>query len=72
MRQMANSLYNQLGNKATPNPMLQRLTEFKKTINGNPQQIVQNMLNSGKVTQTQMNQYVQQANEIYKALGGKF
>ena len=68
---MANPLYNQLGGTSA-NPMLQRLTEFKKTINGNPQQIVQNMLNSGKITQTQINQYAQQANEIYKALGGKF
>jgi hypothetical protein len=67
---MANPLYNQLGGTA-PNPMLQRLMEFKKTINGNPQQIVQNMLNSGKVSQAQMNRYVQQANEIYKALNGK-
>jgi len=67
---MANPLYNQLRGNSS-NPMIQRLMEFKKTINGNPQQIVQNMLNSGKVTQAQMNQYVQQANEIYKALGGK-
>lgn len=67
---MANPLYNQLGGTSA-NPMLQRLVEFKKTINGNPQQIVQNMLNSGKVSQAQMNRYVQQANEIYKALNGK-
>lgn len=67
---MANPLYNQLGGTAS-NPMLQRLMEFKRTINGNPQQMVQNMLNSGKVSQAQMNQYVQQANEIYKAFGGK-
>ena len=67
---MANPLYNQLGGTAS-NPMLQRLAEFKKTINGNPQQIVQNMLNSGKVSQAQMNRYVQQANEIYKVLNGK-
>ena len=67
---MANPLYNQLGGTSS-NPMLQRLMEFKKTINGNPQQIVQNMLNSGKVSQAQMNRYVQQANEIYKALNGK-
>ena len=66
---MANPLYNQLG--MSNNPMLQRIMDFKKTINGNPQQIVQNMLNSGKVSQMQMNQYIQQANEIYKALGGK-
>ena len=64
---MANPLYNQLGGTA-PNPMLQRLMEFKRTFNGNPQQIVQNMLNSGKISQAQINQYAQQANEIYKQL----
>ena len=65
---MANPLYNQLVGTSS-NPMLQRLMEFKKTINGNPQQIVQNMLNSGKISQAQINQYAQQANEIYKNLG---
>ena len=69
---MANPLYNQLGGMPNNNPMLQRLMDFKKTINGNPQQIVQNMLNSGRISQGQMNQYIQQANEIYKAFGGKF
>ena len=68
---MANSIYNQLGGMPN-NPMLQRLMDFKKTIGGNPQQIVQNMLNSGRISQAQMNQYIQQANEIYKAFGGKF
>lgn len=68
---MANPLYNQLGGVPNNNPMLQRLMDFKRTFNGNPQQIVQNMLNSGKISQAQINQYAQQANEIYKALGGK-
>lgn len=68
---MANPLYNQLGGVPNNNPMLQRLIDFKRTFNGNPQQIVQNMLNSGKISQAQINQYAQQANEIYKALGGK-
>jgi hypothetical protein len=63
---MANSLYNQLGNQAPMNPTLQRFLEFKKTFNGNPQQMVQNLLNSGKITQAQVNQYAQQANELYK------
>lgn len=63
---MANPLYNQLGGVPNNNPMLQRLMDFKRTFNGNPQQIVQNMLNSGKISQAQINQYAQQANEIYK------
>ena len=61
-----NPLYQQLGNNAHINPMLRKLMEFKKTINGNPQQIVQNMINSGRISQAQVNQYAQQANEIYK------
>ena len=62
---MANPLYNQLGNVPNNNPMIQRLMDFKRTFNGNPQQIVQNMLNSGKISQAQINQYAQQANQIY-------
>lgn len=65
---MPNELFNQLGGGFN-NPMLNRLLEFKKTINGNPQEIVQNMLNSGKITQAQFNQYAQQANQIYRAIG---
>lgn len=65
---MPNELFSQLGGGLN-NPMLNRLLEFKKTINGNPQEIVQNMLNSGKITQSQINQYAQQANQIYNVLG---
>lgn len=61
-----NPLYQQLGNNAPINPMLRKLMEFKKSINGNPQQIVQNMINSGRISQEQVNQYAQQANELYK------
>lgn len=63
---MANSLYKQLGGANRSNPTLQRLLDFKKMVTGNPQQIVQNMINSGRISQAQVNQYAQQANEIYK------
>ena len=53
------------------NPMIQRLLQFKKTFNGDPQQIIQNLINSGKISQQQVNQYAQQANEIFRALGGQ-
>ena len=66
---MANPLYSQLNSGVSNNPMLNRLLEFKKTVNGNPQEIVQNMLNSGKITQAQINQYAQQANQLYNTLG---
>ncbi len=63
---MANPLFNQLGGKAPMNPMLQRFLQFKKSFNGDPQQMIQSMLNSGKITQAQVNQYAQKANELYE------
>lgn len=63
---MPNSLYNQLNGSMPQNPMLQRLMQFKNGFTGNPQQMIQSMLNSGKLTQAQLNQYAQQANELYK------
>lgn len=65
---MPNPLYNQLGGTNANNPMLNRLIQFKNTFSGDPKQMVQNMLNSGRITQAQLNQYAQQANEIYKML----
>lgn len=65
---MANPFYQQFGNKTPANPMLQQFLQFKKSFNGNPQQIIQNMLNSGKITQSQVNQYAQQANQLYEQL----
>lgn len=63
-----NPLYQQLGNNNQNNPMLQQFLQFRKNFNGNPQQIVQNMLNSGKITQAQVNQCAQKANQLYEQL----
>lgn len=63
---MGNPLYQQLGGAGRGNPMLQRIMQFKKMVTGDPQQIVQNMISSGRISQAQVNQYAQQANEIYK------
>lgn len=66
---MPNPLYNQLqAQSGTNNSMMKRLMDFKKTFNGNPQTMIQQMLNSGRINQAQLNQYVQQTNEIYKQM----
>lgn len=65
---MPSPLFTQLHGSAPQSPILQHLVQFKKSFNGNPQQMVQQMLNSGRVTQSQINQYAQQANEIYRQL----
>lgn len=68
---MANSLYNQLAG-GNNNQLLQQIRNFKKSFNGNPQQIVQNMISSGRVSQEQVNRCAQQATEIYRQLRGLF
>lgn len=62
-----NPLYNQL-NGNNVNPMFSRIKQFRDTFSGNPQQMIQNMLNSGKISQAQLNEYARQANEIYKMM----
>lgn len=68
---MANPLYNELM-PGGQNPMLKQLMDFKKMLNGNPQEIVQNMVNSGRISQSQLNSYAQQANQIYRQFKGMF
>ncbi len=50
--------------------MINRFNQFKKTISGNPQQQVQQLMNSGKISQAQYNEAVQKANELYKMIFG--
>ncbi len=49
--------------------ILARFNRFKQTISGDPQQQVQQLLNSGKVTQDQYNRAVQVANQLRKMMG---
>ena len=65
---MPNNLYRQFNGTAMNNPMLDRLKQFKQTFSGDPKQMVQSMLNSGRISQAQLNQYAQQADQIYKML----
>jgi len=65
---MSNQLFNQYGQQ-NMNPFMQRFNEFRKTFSGNPQEQIQKMLNSGKISQAQYNQAVQKANAIRSLLG---
>ena len=68
---MANPLFEALaGNQNSGmNPMIQQLMEFKNQMQGNPQQKVQELLNSGRMTQDQCNSLVQQAQTILSQFG---
>ncbi len=62
-----NPLYEQMRN-TQPNDFMARFQQFKNSFNGNPQQMIQQMLNSGKISQTQLNDAVQKANKIMKMM----
>jgi len=55
---------------AQPN-IIQQFNQFKQNFRGNPQQQIQQMLNSGKVSQAQYNAAVQKAQQLQRLLMGK-
>ena len=68
---MSNPLFNMLSGQMQMNPIMQRFNQFRKMFRGDPKQQVQQMLNSGRITQAQYNQAVQTANQMMKMMGGK-
>ena len=60
-----NPLYGQMnqGN------IIQRFQQFQRMFRGNPQEQVQQLLNSGRVSQEQYNRAVQMANQLRGMLG---
>lgn len=48
--------------------MIQQFNQFRQSFKGNPQQVVQQMLNNGQITQEQMNQAMQAAKQFQQML----
>lgn len=63
-----NPLFNQFNQ---PSQWIQKFQQFQRTFQGDPRQQVQQLLNSGKVTQQQYNQAVKMAQQFQKMLQGK-
>ena len=63
---MSNPIYQQYGNQGGMQNIINRFDQFRRTFSGNPQQMVQNMLNSGRITQEQFNNAARMANEMMK------
>ena len=49
--------------------MVQRFQQFRQMFQGDPRQQIQQLLNSGRVTQSQYNQAYQMAQQFQKMLG---
>ena len=68
---MSNPLFQQMGGGMPNNGMgniMQRFQQFKQMFKGDPRQQVQQLLNSGKVSQQQYNDAVQMANQLQRLM----
>ena len=63
---MNNSLFGMMGQQ---NNIMQRFQQFQQMFRGDPRQQIQQMLNSGKVSQAQYNQAVQMAQQLQRMIG---
>lgn len=67
---MANHLFNSMRQQHNPMEQLaQQAREFKKQFTGNPRQEVEMLLRSGKMSQSQFNQYSQIAQQVAQMMG---
>jgi hypothetical protein len=68
---MANQLFNMLGGEQSINPMtnlVNQLNQFRQSFSGDPKQQVQQLLNSGRMSQSQYNHLSQMATQIQNML----
>lgn len=69
---MSNPLFGMMGgNQPQMNGLMQRFQQFRQAFTGDPRQKVQDLLNSGKISQQQYNQAVQMAQQLQKMIGGR-
>lgn len=68
---MSNPLYGMMQMQGQNGDILQRFRQFQQIFKGDPRQQVQQLLNSGRVSQAQYDQAVQMANQLANMIGGK-
>ena len=66
---MSNPLYTQMGGGMPMNNIMQRFQQFQQMFKGDPRQHVQNLLNSGRVSQSQYDQAVKMAQQMQRMMG---
>lgn len=63
------NLFNQNQNMPYPMNMIQQFNQFRQTFQGDPRQQVQQLLNSGQMTQEQFNQLSSMAQMFQQFIG---
>lgn len=60
-----NPLFNQLNSQTNPlNNIVNSVKQLQQTFSGNPQQEVEKLMRSGRISQEQYNNAVRQANQL--------
>ena len=65
---MSNPLFGMMQNQM-PNNLMQRFQQFQQMFRGDPRQQIQQLLNSGRISQGQYNQAVQMAQQLQRMMG---
>jgi len=68
---VSNPLYQQMQPQNPMNGFMQRFQQFQQMFKGDPRQQVQNLLNSGKVSQTQYNNAFNMAQQLQRMMGSR-
>lgn len=67
---MPNPLFNTMGNQSNPMAdIIRQARNFRKQFTGNPRQEVERLLQTGRMSQQQFNQFSQMAQQIVQAMG---
>jgi len=69
---MNNPLYKQIQQNQNPmNGFMQRFNQFRQSFSGDPQEQIQKLMNSGRISQEQYNSAYQMAQQMMRMISGK-
>lgn len=66
---VSNPLYQMMAQQGPMNGIMQKFQQFQQMFRGDPRQQVQQMLNSGRISQDQYNRAVQMAQQLQRMMG---
>lgn len=67
---MSNPLFDMMGKQSNPMAdLIRQARNFKNQFNGNPRQEVERLLQTGRMSQQQFNQFSQIAQQVVQAMG---
>lgn len=68
---MNNPLYNQYQQQNPMNGFIQKFNQFRQSFSGNPQEQIQKLMNSGRISQQDYNNAYQMAQQMMHMFSGK-